>query len=59
MEGDYADYRIADFYIPKYKVYLEFLGMWKNLEAKKKYIQKMNIYKQNDIPCIYIYPDNL
>lgn len=59
LEGDYADYRVADFYIPKYKVYLEFLGMWWNTEAKKKYIKKMDVYEKNGIPCIYIYPNNL
>lgn len=59
LKGDYSDYRIADFYLPKYKTYIEFLGQWNNPEDKKRYIKKMEIYKSNNIPCVYLYPENL
>ncbi|MEZ4087124.1 MAG: hypothetical protein R3B71_02175 [Candidatus Gracilibacteria bacterium] len=59
LQGDFADYRIADFYLPQYRVYVEFLGKWNSSEGKSKYLQKMDIYKKNGIPCVYIYPDNL
>jgi hypothetical protein len=59
LKGDYADYRVADFFIPKYKVYLEFLGEWNNHESRDKYKKKKELYKNSHIPCIYIYPDNL
>ena len=57
LKNDYADYRVADFYIPKYKVYLEFLGRWDS--DKEKYLKKMEVYEKNNIPCIYIFPNNL
>jgi hypothetical protein len=52
-------YRIADFYIEDYGVYLEFFGLWSNPDFRLKYNNKRNVYKLNNIPCIYIYPDNL
>ena len=59
LNEDYASHRQADFYLPKYKVYIEFLGKWNNEIEKAKYKQKKEIYKKNRIPCIYIYPENL
>lgn len=59
LEDDYADYRVADFYLPSYKVYIEFLGKWDNEENKQKYNKKKQIYAKNKIPCLYLYPDNL
>ncbi len=59
LESGIKKYRRADFYLPKYKVYLEFLGQWNTKNGKERYNKKKTIYKQNNIPCIYIYPDNL
>lgn len=59
LNGDYSDYRVADFYLPNYKVYIEFLGQCSNTEDKKRYIKKMEIYKSNNLPCINLYPKNL
>jgi predicted nuclease of restriction endonuclease-like RecB superfamily len=59
LKGDYASYRIADFYLPKFKVYIEFLGKWNEDKQRKKYNKKRKIYQENKIPCVYIYPDNL
>lgn len=59
LKEDYADYRIVDFYLPNYKIYIEFLGRWEIEENKEKYRKKKEIYTKNNVPCIYIYPDNL
>ena len=59
LEDDSKDHREADFYLPKYKVYLEFEGQWNNEKDKERYKEKKVVYKKNNIPCIYIYPDNL
>lgn len=59
LKGDYADYRVADFYLPRYKVYIEFLGRWNIEENRAKYQKKKEIYEKNNIPCVYLYPDNL
>jgi hypothetical protein len=58
LKDDYADYRVADFYLPRYKVYVEFLGKWDSEEGRAKYQKKKEIYKKNNIPCVYLYPDN-
>jgi hypothetical protein len=58
LRGDHKQYRIADFYLPKFNVYIEFLGLW-NTPHCDEYKKKMAIYKRNEIPCVYIYPDNL
>ena len=60
LKDDIKSYRVADFYLPNYKVYIEFLGFWNvSEESKENYRKKMNVYSKNNIPCIYIYPDNL
>lgn len=57
--NDTKSCRRADFFLPKYKVYLEFLGKWNDYEKRQAYLEKMKVYELNDIPCVYIYPDNL
>jgi hypothetical protein len=60
LKGDNKAYRLADFHIPRYNLYLEFLGQWNvSDDAKARYREKKQIYTKNNIPCIYIYPENL
>jgi hypothetical protein len=60
LQNDSRKYRKADFYLPKFKVYIEFLGRWNiSPEAKNEYKEKKDAYLKNNIPCIYIYPENL
>ncbi|MGV6844938.1 MAG: hypothetical protein ACWA42_02280 [Lutibacter sp.] len=58
--NDSKQYRLADFYLPKYRVYIEYYGQWnKDKESRARYKEKSYVYIKNNIPCIYIYPDNL
>lgn len=60
LVGDNKAYRVADFYIPRYNLYVEFCGRWnKNEEERKRYNEKRNVYDKNNVACIYLYPDNL
>lgn len=59
LRGDTKSVRRADFYLPRYKVYLEFLGEWNTPKGREEYHIKKDVYKNNNIPCIYIYPENL
>lgn len=60
LKDDNKSYRVADFYLPNYKVYIEFFGFWNvSEESKENYRKKMIVYSKNNIPCIYIYPENL
>src|SRR3989344_6070820 len=59
LKNDDKPYRIADFYLPQYKVYVEFLGGWNFENARKEYNKKKRVYEENNKPCIYLYPDNL
>jgi hypothetical protein len=58
LKGDQKQYRVADFYLPQFHVYVEFLGLWNTIK-NEEYKVKKEIYKLNKIPCVYIYPDNL
>lgn len=58
LKNDSKQYRTADFYLPKFKVYVEFFGLW-NKAGNEEYKQKKEVYWMNKIPCIYIYPENL
>ena len=59
LNNDDKTFREADFYLPKYKVYIEFLGQWNNPNQQNRYREKMKVYYKNKIPCIYLWPDNL
>lgn len=59
LKEDDKFFREADFYLPKYKVYVEFLGQWNDPYHKQRYKQKMAVYYKNKKPCIYFWPDNL
>lgn len=60
LRGDGKGHRRADFYLPKYKLYIEFFGRWNHSkEERERYREKKNVYWQNRIPCVYLYPENL
>jgi len=60
LKGDDSSYRVADFYLPQYKVFVEFFGQWNvSEEHKKRYNKKRRIYRENKTPCVYLYPENL
>lgn len=60
LKQDTKAFRKADFYLINYKVYVEFFGRWNSSdEDKRKYREKMRVYNINNIPCIYLFPENL
>lgn len=60
LDDKYASYRKADFYLPKYEVMVEFAGRWNRSEEERiRYKRKEDVYRLNNIPCIWLYPDNL
>jgi len=59
LTGDSCSFRIADFYLPDYGVFVEFLGQWNKEEHRLRYNEKRAVYKENAVPCICFYPDNL
>jgi hypothetical protein len=57
---DNFKYRDADFFLKKYGVYIEFNGRWNNTkEDRVRYRVKKEVYRKNNLPCIYLYPENL
>jgi hypothetical protein len=59
LKNDSKSYRITDFYLPDYNVCIEFLGQWHVESERSRYKEKKSVYSNNNIPCVYIYPDNL
>lgn len=60
LYNDTKQYRRADFYLKDYDVYLEFLGRWNNTSKDREtYRHKKKVFKHNNIPCVYLYPENL
>lgn len=60
LSHDTKAHRVADFYLPKYNVYVEFFGHWNTSEEhKENYRIKKRVYRQNHIPCVFLYPENL
>jgi hypothetical protein len=60
LKNDPKLHRRADFYLPYYDIYVEFLGKWFVSEKEKnRYREKKRVFKENDIPCVFLYPENL
>lgn len=59
LNNDSKSFRKADFYLPKYKVYIEYFGQWNNEKQKPRYREKRQVYINNKVPCIILYPENL
>jgi hypothetical protein len=59
LKGDTKPFRIADFYLPKYNAYIEFMGLWNKNVKDEDYKAKKLAYRNNGIPCVYLYPENL
>ncbi|TNF48601.1 MAG: hypothetical protein EP305_05150 [Bacteroidetes bacterium] len=57
LKGDDKKFRKADFLLEDYQVYIEYDGYW-HLD-KERYQAKKIVYENNNIPCIYLYPENL
>lgn len=57
LKYDTASCRIADFYIPKFDLVIEFNGAYRTEAAR--YREKREAYKKNGVPFIELYPDNL
>jgi hypothetical protein len=60
VSGDKKSERFADFYLPDFNIFVEFFGLWNSSkEDRSRYREKKNLYFENNIPCIYLYPENL
>jgi len=65
LEGDDHKYRIADFYLPKEDIYIEFNGGLNtpNLEKRKseilRYADKKSVLDKNNLRIITVYPSDL
>jgi hypothetical protein len=57
LKGDTKKYRIADFYLKDYKLYIEYNGRY--LDNREHYDEKIKVYNKNKIPCVHLYPENL
>ncbi|MCB0479394.1 MAG: hypothetical protein KDC84_14590 [Crocinitomicaceae bacterium] len=57
LKYDEKQFRVADFKIPSLSLYIEYDGYW-HLD-KDKDMDKKEIYDKNNIPCVYLYPENL
>lgn len=60
LKADSHEYRVADFYLPRFDIYVEFQGLWNNSKGdRERYKDKMRTYSKNGVPCVYLYPENL
>lgn len=60
LKNDVVRSRRADFYLPKYKIFVEFNGLYnESKEHRTRYKTKMQVYGANKIPFIALYPDNI
>ncbi|WP_405199224.1 hypothetical protein [Christiangramia sp. LLG6405-1] len=60
LKGDHKSYRRADFYLPKFNVYIEYFGLYNaTRNIRQEYDKKAEIYLKNSIPTIFLYPHKL
>lgn len=61
LKGDSGySYRLADFFLPKFNVYIEYYGMYNSTKEKRnEYDLKTQVYFKNQIPTVILYPHEL
>lgn len=59
LKNDGSKYRTADFYLPSMGVYIEYCGQYFIPMHQERYKEKQKIYRENNIPCVYLFPENL
>lgn len=60
LYGDDKQYRVVDFYLPRFNIYVEYFGMYNSTKLKRaEYQKKVDIYIKNHIPTVFIYPHEL
>jgi hypothetical protein len=65
LKGDTKKYRRPDFFLPEKKIYIEYWSGWYRIPQslqkrdREQYEFKMDLYTNNKIDCIYLYPDDL
>lgn len=60
LYGDEKSFRKVDFYLPKFKIYVEYFGMYNSTKTvRNEYDKKAKVYIKNSIPTIFLYPHEL
>ena len=61
LKGDEGySYRLADFFLPRLSIYIEYYGMYNSSKKKRQeYEQKTEVYFKNKIPTVILYPHEL
>lgn len=60
LKNDTKGYRVADFYLPRLEVYVEYNGMYFSGDVyKKEYDIKTQVYIKNNRPIVVIYPNEI
>lgn len=57
LKNDKKYFRVADFKLKKFNVYIEYDGNFHN--DRDRYLEKKQVYDANNIACVYLYPENL
>ncbi len=53
------EYMRADFYLPKYRAYVEFWGMIGNAEYDQRRQKKLRLYRERNLRLVEIYPSDI
>lgn len=60
LKGDDYNFRIADFYLPRLGIYVEYYGLYnKSKEERVRYDTKTEVYINNRKPTIFLMPEDL
>jgi hypothetical protein len=60
LKNDTKSHRRADFYLPKYDVFVEYNGLYnESKEHRERYKEKSQVYRENNLPVIHLYSDNI
>lgn len=60
LKGDDKSFRKADFYLPRFGIYIEYFGLYNSTKARRaEYDKKVDIYLRNGLPTVFLYPHEL
>ena len=59
LPKDTQQYLLLDFYLPDYKVYVNFLSGWEDPKQRPRLLGRIDRCTKYSIPCVFIYPKDL
>lgn len=59
LSKDAQQYILLDFYLPDFKLYVDFLSGWEDPKQRPRLLGRIDRCTRHGIPCVFVYPKDL